>query len=134
MCSEGGGSVEGSSDSKLTIKPCANTGGILILSKHEFETTCNSVFQRAMIPVYNLLESTQMTGEDIDEIVLVGGTTRVPKVKELLIGKCVCMYVCMCVCVCCNTHFSYIDYFGKELNDEIDPDITVAVGAATVFQ
>jgi len=51
-----------------------------------------------------------MSKNDIDEIVLVGGTTRVPLVKQQL-----------------------KNYFGKELNDHIDPDITVAYGAASIL-
>jgi molecular chaperone DnaK (HSP70) len=52
-----------------------------------------------------------MSKEDVDEIVLVGGSTRIPHIKKLL-----------------------KDYFGKErLNDDIDPDITVAYGAASIL-
>lgn len=51
-----------------------------------------------------------MSKEDIDEIVLVGGTTRIPLVKQQL-----------------------RDFFGKDLNDYIDPDVTVAFGAASVL-
>ena len=51
-----------------------------------------------------------MDKEDIDEVVLVGGSTRMPLVKRQL-----------------------REYFGKELNDHIDPDITVAYGAASIL-
>lgn len=51
-----------------------------------------------------------MSRDDIDEVVLVGGTTRIPKIKQLL-----------------------RDFFGRDLNDHIDPDITVAYGAASVL-
>ena len=64
-----------------------------------------------MEPLLRLLNDLEMTNEDIDEIVLVGGSTRIPKVKSML------------------KH-----YFGKAANDHIDPDITVAVGAATIHQ
>jgi molecular chaperone DnaK (HSP70) len=51
-----------------------------------------------------------MTPDHVDEVVLVGGTTRIPLVKRLL-----------------------VDFFGKPLNDHIDPDVTVAVGAASIL-
>jgi molecular chaperone DnaK (HSP70) len=51
-----------------------------------------------------------MSREDIDEVVLVGGSTRVPLIKRRL-----------------------REYFGKELNDHIDPDVTVAYGAASIL-
>ena len=63
-----------------------------------------------MAPVERLLGELEMKKEDVDEVVLVGGTTRVPRVKQLL-----------------------REYFQKELNDHIDPDITVAYGAASIL-
>lgn len=51
-----------------------------------------------------------MSRGDIDEVVLVGGTTRIPLIKQQL-----------------------KEYFGKDLNDKIDPDVTVAYGAASVL-
>jgi molecular chaperone DnaK (HSP70) len=83
-----------------------------IEKEKDFEEGCNYLFDRAMAPVHRLLSDLSMSKEDIDEVVLVGGSTRIPKVKSLL-----------------------KDYFGKEhLNDHIDPDITVAYGAASILQ
>jgi len=77
----------------------------------DFEQGCRGLFDRGMLPVTRLLESLEMDKSDIDEVVLVGGSTRIPKVKQQL-----------------------RDYFNKEkLNDHIDPDITVAYGAASVL-
>lgn len=53
---------------------------------------------------------TEMSHKEVDEVVLVGGSTRIPRIKQLL-----------------------REYFGKELNDHIDPDITVAYGAASII-
>lgn len=80
------------------------------VTREDFEVGCVDLFDRAMTPVDRLIQDLGMRRSDIDEIVLVGGTTRVPKVKQQL-----------------------REYFGKNLNDEIDPDITVAVGAAAVL-
>ena len=76
---------------------------------NEFETECKPLFDRAMLPVYRLLKDLEMQKEEVDEVVLVGGSTRIPKVKKML-----------------------REYFEKELNDHIDPDVTVAYGAASI--
>lgn len=80
------------------------------ISRTDFEKTCKTLFDKGMTPVTRLLEELEFERNDIDEIVLVGGTTRIPCVKEML-----------------------KEYFGKELNDHIDPDVTVAYGAASVM-
>ena len=81
------------------------------VKRSEFEDWCSSVFDRAFAPVESLLVGLQMTREDVDEVVLVGGTTRIPRIKQMLREK-----------------------FGAEkINDHIDPDITVAVGAAAII-
>lgn len=76
----------------------------------DLEEGCSDLFERAMVPVHRLLEELEMSREDVDEVVLVGGSTRIPRVKQML-----------------------REYFGKELNDHIDPDITVAYGAASII-
>ena len=76
----------------------------------EFHTTCQGLFDRGLAPVTRLLAELEMTPDHVDEVVLVGGTTRIPRVKQIL-----------------------RDFFQKELNDHIDPDVTVAVGAATIL-
>jgi len=81
-----------------------------LLKERDFEVQCGHLFERGILPVTRLLHDLEMTPEDVDEVVLVGGTTRVPKVKQLL-----------------------RDYFHKPLNDHIDPDITVAYGAASII-
>jgi len=83
----------------------------LTVSRQEFEEHCAPLFLRGMLPVTRLLAELGMAAREIDEIVLVGGTTRIPHVKQRL-----------------------REYFGPDanINDHIDPDITVAFGAASV--
>jgi len=83
----------------------------MTISKTEFEEVCHELFERAMTPVDDVLEEIGLTKDHIDEVVMVGGTTRIPKIREHL-----------------KQHLG-IDY----LNTHIDPDITVAYGAATVI-
>ena len=78
------------------------------LSRAKFENLCMDIFQRTMAPVEQVLMDAKMSKGDIDEIVLVGGSTRIPKIRELL------------------TNF----FNGKELCQHINPDEAVAYGAA----
>jgi molecular chaperone DnaK (HSP70) len=78
--------------------------------REEFESVCGDVFRRALSPVDRVLENYSMKASEIDEVVLVGGTTRIPRIREMLRQ---------------HLHIS-------NLNTHIDPDITVAVGAACV--
>lgn len=78
------------------------------LTRSKFETWCNHLFVKCLEPVKMALEDAKMKPDDIDEIVLVGGSTRIPKVQELL-----------------------RQYFrGKTLNQTVNPDEAVAYGAA----
>lgn len=97
--------------------PSSPGGDVLVLEKAditvkttEFLSTCKALFDRGLEPVERLLHDTGMTPDHVDEVVLVGGTTRIPFVKKQL-----------------------VDFFGKPLNDHIDPDVTVAVGAASIL-
>jgi len=78
------------------------------LTRAKFESLCLDLFKKTMGPVKNALKDSRMGKSDIDEVVLVGGSSRIPKVQSLL-----------------------SDFFnGKELNQEINPDEAVAFGAA----
>lgn len=78
------------------------------ITRAKFETLCNHLFKRVMEPVDRALLDAKLDKSQIDEIVLVGGSTRIPKVRALL-----------------------KEYFGgKELNQSINPDEAVAYGAA----
>jgi len=78
------------------------------LTRAKFESLCLDLFKQTMGPVKKALKDSRLGKSDIDEVVLVGGSTRIPKVQSLL-----------------------SDFFnGKELNQEINPDEAVAFGAA----
>jgi len=78
------------------------------LTRARFEELNNDLFKKTLGPVGRVLEDADMAKNEIDEIVLVGGSTRIPKVQQLL------------------TEF----FNGKELNKGINPDEAVAYGAA----
>jgi L1 cell adhesion molecule like protein len=78
------------------------------LTRAKFESLCIDIFQRTMAPVEQVLKDAEVSKEKVDEIVLVGGSTRIPKIRELL-----------------TTFFN-----GKELNQSVNPDEAVAYGAA----
>ena len=66
------------------------------------------LFQKCMLPVTKVLQDASCSKSEVDEIVLVGGSTRIPKVQQLI-----------------------SDFFGgKELNKRVNPDEAVAYGAA----
>lgn len=78
------------------------------LTRARFNELNADLFRRAMEPVDKVLKDAKVSKSDINEIVLVGGSTRIPKVRELL-----------------------SEYFGgKELCSSINPDEAVAYGAA----
>lgn len=78
------------------------------ITRAKFESLAEPIFQRAMKPVEQVLKDAKMSKGDIHEIVLVGGSTRIPKLQKML-----------------------SDYFGgKELCKRINPDECVAYGAA----
>jgi molecular chaperone DnaK len=81
---------------------------LLKLTRSRFEQLALDLFERTLPPCRKALEDAGMKPEEIHEVVLVGGSTRIPKVQELV-----------------------KDFFKKkELNKEVNPDEVVAVGAA----
>lgn len=78
------------------------------ITRAKFEHLCDSLFRKTMQPVEQVLRDSKIAKSDIHEIVLVGGSTRIPKIQQLL-----------------------SDFFnGKELCKTINPDECVAYGAA----
>ena len=78
------------------------------ITRAKFENLCEELFRKTMAPVEQVLRDSKMAKNDIHEIVLVGGSTRIPKIQQLL-----------------------SDFFnGKELCKAINPDECVAYGAA----
>jgi heat shock protein 5 len=77
------------------------------ITRARFEELCADLFKKTLQPVQQVLEDSNMKKSEIDEIVLVGGSTRIPKVQQLM-----------------------KDFFnGKEPNRGINPDEAVAYGA-----
>merc|ERR1711923_399976 len=78
------------------------------ITKARFEELCSDLFKGTLEPVEKALRDAKLDKSSIDDIVLVGGSTRIPKIQKLL-----------------------QDFFnGKELNKSINPDEAVAYGAA----
>ncbi|MDI9550547.1 MAG: molecular chaperone DnaK [Bacteroidota bacterium] len=77
------------------------------LSRAKFEQLCDDLFQRSINPCRQALKDAGLQPSDIDEVLLVGGSTRIPKVQELV-----------------------KEYFGKEPNKSVNPDEVVAIGAS----
>jgi molecular chaperone DnaK len=79
----------------------------LTLTRAKFEEICSDLIDRCRIPVENAVRDAKIDKTRIDEVVLVGGSTRIPAVKELVKR-----------------------ILGKEPNETVNPDEVVAVGAA----
>ena len=77
------------------------------LTRAKFETLCDDLFRRSIEPCRKALEDAHLRASDIDEVLLVGGSTRIPKVQEMV-----------------------KEFFGKEPNKSVNPDEVVAIGAA----
>ncbi len=77
------------------------------ITRVKFEDLCSSLISRCQVPVNNALKDAQLNSSDIDEVVLVGGSTRIPAIQNLV-----------------------KDYIGKEPNQSVNPDEVVAIGAA----
>jgi molecular chaperone DnaK len=77
------------------------------LTRARYEQMIDDILQRAVGPCKQALQDAGVTPKDIDEVVLVGGSTRIPKVQQMV-----------------------RELFGKEPNKSVNPDEVVAVGAA----
>ena len=77
------------------------------LTRAKFEMLCDNLFQRSIEPCRQALKDAGLNASDIDEVLLVGGSTRIPKVQELV-----------------------KEFFGKEPNRSVNPDEVVAIGAS----
>ena len=79
----------------------------LELSKNDFETMIRPLIERTIVSCRQALKDAELQTKDIDAIVMVGGSTRVPAVKNAVSA-----------------------FFGKPVNDSVNPDEVVALGAA----
>ncbi|HEX8162877.1 MAG TPA: molecular chaperone DnaK [Pyrinomonadaceae bacterium] len=80
---------------------------VLKLTRARFEQLIDPILKRLMSPVEQAIKDAGVDAKKIDEVVLVGGSTRIPKVQEIVKG-----------------------FFGKEPNKSVNPDEVVAIGAA----
>jgi len=83
----------------------------LEMTRETFERISEPLFDRSMDPIVDVMIAQGVTIDDIDEVVMVGGSSRMPKIRELVRDE--------------------LDM--DDLNIEIDPDITVAFGCASVI-
>ena len=82
-------------------------GKEISISRENFEEIIRPIIERTIICCNNALKDAGLKKKDVDEIIMVGGSTRVPLVKEMVSA-----------------------FFEKKLNDTVDPDEVVALGAA----
>jgi molecular chaperone DnaK len=80
---------------------------VLKLTRAKFEALADNLFTRCLKPCEAALKDAGLSTSDIDEVILVGGSTRIPKVQEIV-----------------------EKFFGKKPNRSVNPDEVVAVGAA----
>ncbi len=78
------------------------------LTRAKFESLCEPIFKKCMEPMEQVLRDSKMSKDEVHEIVMVGGSSRIPKIRQMV-----------------------MDFFnGKKLNDSVHPDEAVAYGAA----
>lgn len=79
----------------------------LKLTRAKLESLCEDIFRRLFEPCKRAMADAKVSKDQIDEVILVGGSTRIPKVQQMV-----------------------KDLFGKDPNKSVNPDEVVAVGAA----
>ncbi|XP_061185743.1 heat shock 70 kDa protein 13-like [Saccostrea echinata] len=77
------------------------------ITRDKFEELNKDLFLKVLEPIRTVLEATHLEKDDIDEIVLVGGSTRIPKIRGLI-----------------------REFFNKDLNTHVDPELAVAMGVS----
>ncbi|XP_010192850.1 PREDICTED: heat shock 70 kDa protein 13, partial [Mesitornis unicolor] len=77
------------------------------ISRKLFETLNEDLFEKILVPIEQVLKEGHLQKEEVDEIVLVGGSTRIPQIRRVI-----------------------RDFFGKEPNTSVDPDLAVVMGVA----
>jgi len=79
----------------------------IMITRAKFEQLCEDLFRRTLEPLHQALKDAGLNPSQIDEVILVGGSTRIPKIQQ---------------------HVR--EFFGKEPNKGVNPDEVVAIGAA----
>ena len=86
-----------------------NTNFTSTIKREDFECVCKDLFDKLIPPIKEALNDANLKKEDINDIILVGGSSRIPKIQEML-----------------SKYFN-----NKKLNKTVNPDEIVAAGAAT---
>ncbi|XP_020782437.1 heat shock 70 kDa protein 13 [Boleophthalmus pectinirostris] len=77
------------------------------ITRRQFEELNEDLFQKILTPIETVLAEGHLEKEEVDEIVLVGGSTRIPRIRKII-----------------------TKFFGKEPNTSVDPDLAVVTGVA----
>ncbi|MDX1684622.1 MAG: molecular chaperone DnaK [Saprospiraceae bacterium] len=80
---------------------------VLKLSRAKFEQLADDLVKRTLKPCENALKDAGVSKSEIDEVIMVGGSTRIPRIQKAV-----------------------EDFFGKKLNKSVNPDEVVAIGAS----
>lgn len=80
---------------------------VIKVTRTKFEALCDNVFTKLFVPCKKALQDANLEVKDINEVILVGGSTRIPKVQEMV-----------------------KKFFNKEPNKSVNPDEVVSIGAA----
>lgn len=104
--------LSSSSSTEINLPYITAEGGVpkhlvKTLTRSQFEQLAHSLIQACLVPCQNAIRDAKLQTSDIDEIILVGGSSRIPAVQTLV-----------------------KNYFGKEPSKGVNPDEVVAVGAA----
>lgn len=77
------------------------------VSRKLFNTLNEDLFQKILVPIQQVLKEGLLDKTEIDEVVLVGGSTRIPRIRQVI-----------------------QEFFGKDPNTSVDPDLAVVTGVA----
>lgn len=77
------------------------------VSQKLFDTLNEDLFQKILVPIQQVLKEGHLEKSEIDEVVLVGGSTRIPRIRQVI-----------------------REFFGKDPNTSVDPDLAVVTGVA----
>ncbi|XP_048202367.1 heat shock 70 kDa protein 13 [Perognathus longimembris pacificus] len=77
------------------------------ISRKLFDTLNEDLFQKILVPIRQVLKEGHLDRTEIDEVVLVGGSTRIPRIRQVI-----------------------QEFFGKDPNTSVDPDLAVVTGVA----
>ncbi|XP_074182117.1 heat shock 70 kDa protein 13 [Rhinolophus sinicus] len=77
------------------------------ISRKLFDTLNDDLFQKILVPIQQVLKEGHLEKTEIDEVVLVGGSTRIPRIRQVI-----------------------QEFFGKDPNTSVDPDLAVVTGVA----